>query len=351
MPYKLGIVGYGAMGRWHAEAIERVRGLHLHSVCDITPVCRKDAEKKHGCQTHSDLKPFLQDPELDGVVVATPSHAHVQPVLAALKVGKPVLCDKPLVQNEREAKRLFTAAEKAGVVLMTFQNRRFDPYYKAAKKVITDGKLGKLHDLRLSEWWYNDVMATFGVAGYRPGWRTEAAYGGGVLNDFGPHYVDQLLQLVPQRVTGVHCVLSARRWTMDSDDQFVLSIQFEEGIQAIIEVMMAAHVPMSTVWAITGSDGGFRWEDDAGHFYQRSARGKVKHKLIKPPTGEWDDFYRNFHDLLRGKAEPLVKPNETLRLLRVLDAARRSAVKGKVIPIEDIYAGGTSRRSAAGRRQ
>lgn len=351
MQFNLGIVGYGAMGRWHAEAIQRTRGLRLHSVCDITPACRKDAQKKFDCQTFESLKPFLADDELDAVVVATPSHAHVTPVLAALKADKPVLCDKPLVQTEREAKRLFTAAEKAEQPLITFQNRRFDTYFRTAAKVVQSGQLGRLHDLRVTEWWFNDVMATFGVPGYRPGWRTEAAFGGGVLLDFGPHYVDQLLQLVPQPVTAVHCVLSSRRWAVDTDDQFVLSVQFEDGAQAIIEVLMAAHVPLKTVWAISGSDAGFCWEEKVGVLYRRTTRGKTRQKIVKALPDDWDAFYRNLNDVLRGRAEPLVKPRETLRLMRVLDAARRSARTGKVVPIEDIYADGTARRSPAGRRK
>lgn len=339
------------MGRWHGDAIVRTPGLRLRSVCDITAGCRKDAEKKFGCETFSELGAFLADDQLDAVVVATPSHAHVEPVLAALKSGKTVLCDKPLVQSEREAKRLFSAAEKADRHLITFQNRRFDNYFRTAYKVVQGGKLGQLHELRLSEWWFNDVMATFGVKGYRPGWRTQAAYGGGVLMDFGPHYVDQLLQMVPEPVTAVHCVLNARRWAVDTDDQFVLSIQFESGVQAIIEVMMAAQVPLKTVWAISGSDAGFRWEQDAGTLYRRHANGKMTQKQIKPLPDDWDAFYRNLKNVLSGREEPLVKPSETLRLMRVLDASRRSAERGKVISIDDIYADGASRRPALGRRK
>ena len=339
------------MGRWHAEAIARTRGVRLQSVCDITPLCRKEAQKKYDCQTFDTLKPFLADETLDAVVVTTPSHAHVEPVLAALKAGKAVLCDKPLVQTEREALRLFKAAEKAGRPLFTFQNRRFDSPFRTASKVVHTGKLGKLQDLRVSEWWYNDVMTTFGVPAYRPAWRTEAAYGGGVLMDFGPHFVDQLLQLVPQPVKSVFCVTHSRRWAVDTDDQFVLSIQFEDEIQAVIEVLMAAHVPLKTHWAISGSDAGFCWEDNVGVLYQRQPRGKTKQKALKPVPEDWDSFYRNLRDVLGGKTEPLVQPHETLRLMRVLDAAKRSAKTGKLVAIDDIYADGKPRRSPAGRRK
>ncbi len=338
MALNIGVAGYGAMGRWHTEAIQRTPGLGLRSVFDITPACRRDAAKRYGCAVHDELGSFIADERLDAVVVATPSHAHVEPTLAALRSGKHVMCEKPLVRSEREAKRLFAAAEKAGRCLMTFQNRRFDGPYLTTRKALAAGGLGELQDIRFTEWWYTDAMRTFGVKHYRPAWRTEAAYGGGALYDFGPHFVDQLLLLAPNPVESVYAILNHRRWTTDADDQFILTLRFAGGLVATVEAALAAQTGLSVTWAVNGATGGYRFVDDQGRLSTRSASGKERVRMLRREKDNWDVLYRNFRDVIRAKAEPLVKPRETLRLMRVLDAARRSAESGRVIAIKDEYA-------------
>ncbi|MBN2446584.1 MAG: Gfo/Idh/MocA family oxidoreductase [Phycisphaerae bacterium] len=338
MPLGIGVAGFGAMGRWHANAAQRTSGLKLVSVLDITPTCRKDAAKEHGCDTFAKLDEFVADERLDAVVVATPSNAHVEPVLAALRAGKHVLCDKPLVQTESQARRLFTAAEKAKRLLMTFQNRRLDGHFLTTADVVASGKLGPVQDIRYTEWAYTNLMQTFGVKGYRPGWRSEAAYGGGVLLDFGPHYIDQLLQMVSAPVESVYAIMQHRRWTRDADDQFLTVIRFRGDVTATIEVAHVAHPPIRVCWAINGPDGGYLFENDKGRIYTHTASRKEKVRDVRKKPDDWDGVYRNFRDAILGKAEPMVRPHETLRLMRVLDAIRRSSDSGCVVTLRDEYA-------------
>lgn len=341
MPVRIGVVGFGAMGVWHARAAARLRGLTFHSICDVVPAQREAAAAEFGCAAFGDLRPFVADPELDAVVVATPSHAHGGPIRAALKAGKPVLCEKPLVQTEREACRLFDLAEKHGVTLTTFQNRRYDGHYLTTRKVVESGQLGPLHDIRFCEWVYTDLMKTFGVESYRPGWRSEAAYGGGTLLDFGPHYVDQVLQLLPQPVLSVFAILQRRRWTADADDQFLIVLRCAEDITVSIEVAHAAQVEWRLIWAITGAKGGYRYVDTGGELTSRNDRGAVRQRMLKTAKTDWEALYRNFRDVVQTGAAPLVKPAESLRVLRILDAARRSATTGRAIKVRDIYAPAT----------
>jgi scyllo-inositol 2-dehydrogenase (NADP+) len=347
VPLNFGIAGFGAMGRWHAAAVKQLPGLKLHSVFDITPACRKDAEREIGCPTYGDLKAFLQDDALDAVVIATPSHAHVEPTLAALQAGKAVLCEKPITRTEREAQRLFDAAEKHQRPLMTFQNRRYDGHYRLIQKITAGGDLGEILDVRISDWVFSDLMRTFGVKSFRPGWRSEAAYGGGVLLDFGPHYCDQVLQLVPQPLETVYAVLKSRRWSQDAEDQFLVVLNFAGGVTATIEVMHAAFVRQPLVWRINGTNGGLRVADGVGELVRASGNGRVRTAQRKQPVEDWHALYRNLRDVLKGKAKLAVQPRETLRLMRTLDAVRKSATNGRVVAVDDTYAPRRRRARAA----
>ncbi len=340
MPINVGIVGLGAMGVWHANRVRRLPGYRLHSVCDITAAQREFAEREYGCTTYGELEPFLADERLNLVVVATPSHVHEEPVVAALRAGKHVLCEKPLARTEAEGQRMFEAARSAGRTLMTFQNRRGDPDFLTVAKVVRSGRLGKLWDIRLLRWGWTDLMTTFGIPTYRPGWRREAAFGGGNLLDFGAHYFDQLLLLVPQPIESVFGDLRGRRWTSDADDQFLAVLRTGDGLVAQVEYSQNAHVPVRVEWAVSGERAGFRYEEKQSRLFWHVGVKNEKVRLIRNEREDWDILYRNFRTVLAGRARPAVLPEQTLRLLRVLDAVRESARTGQVVRINDEYAPG-----------
>jgi predicted dehydrogenase len=326
------------MGTWHADRARQLPGFALHSVCDITPAQRQVAERDYGCAAYADLAGFLADDKLDLVVVATPSHAHEIPVVRALAAGKHVLCEKPLARTEAEARRMFAVAARTGRTLMTFQNRRGDSDFLTVQKTVRSGVLGRLQDLRLIRWCWSDLMQTFGVKSYRPGWRSEAAYGGGTLLDFGAHYFDQLLLLLDSPIDTVFAELRGRRWTRDADDQFLAILRTTEGVVAQVEYSQNAHVPVNVEWAVNGSDAGFRYEEKQSYLYARDRRGREKVRPVRNARGDWNTLYRNLRDVFAGRAEPAVQPRQTLRVLRVLDAVRRSARTGCAVKIRDEYA-------------
>jgi predicted dehydrogenase len=336
------------MGVWHAHRARRLPSFKLRSVCDITPARRQVAERDFGCRAYADLGAFLDDDHLDLVVVATPSHAHQRPVVAALRAGKHVLCEKPLARTEAEAAHMFAAAQRAGRTLMAFQNRRGDPDFLTVKKVVASGRLGRLHDIRLIRWSWSDLMVTFGVSSYRPGWRSQAAFGGGTLLDFGAHYFDQLLQLLDSPIETVFGDLRARRWTADADDQFLAILRTADGVVAQVEFALGAQVPVRVEWAISGQDAGFRYDQKLSLVYWHDARGREKSRPVRNGREDWDGPYRNIRAVIAGRAEPAVKPVETLRLMRVLDAVRHSARTSRVVRIKDQFAPRATARVRAG---
>ncbi len=335
------------MGLWHARRVRALPGYTLQSIQDTSAEQRRAAADEFGCPVHESLPEFLADRELDLVVVATPSHAHVEPTIAALKAGKHVLCEKPLARTEAEARRMFAAARQARRTLMTFQNRRWDSDYLTVRKAVASGRLGCLLDIRLIRWGYTNIMQTFGAPGYRPGWRTEASFGGGTLLDFGAHYLDQLLQLVPQPIESVFGDLRGRRWTRNADDQFLVILRTRDGLVAQAEYSQNAHVPVAVEWALNGVKAGFRYDKGESLVFTHDARGCEKVRYVQNASGDWDTAYHNLRAVIERGAPPAIRPQETLRLLRVLDAVRKSARTGRVIRIKDELASGWSGRTAS----
>ena len=221
---------------------------------------------------------------------------------------------------------------------MAFQNRRFDSDFLTARRAVESGELGRIDDIRLIRWAYSRLMSTFGAKEYRPGWRADAAYGGGNLLDWGPHLFDQMLQLIPAPLENVFGDLRARRWSKEVEDQFLAVLRFRGGVVAVVEFAQAPLGELDVSWAISGSDAAFRYENNRGVFYSRNGDDQETLRRVEPAERDWPALWRNMRDVVRDGAEPIVRPRETLRLMRVLDAVRRSSETGQVVAVQDEYA-------------
>ncbi|MFQ6049162.1 MAG: Gfo/Idh/MocA family protein, partial [Phycisphaerae bacterium] len=331
MTIRVGIIGLGKMGQWHARQALQQPGFALHSVFDVTAARRRFARDNLGCAVHARLDSFLDDSQLDLVVVATPSSAHVGPTIAALRAGKHCLVEKPMCTSAAQAERMIAAARKARRSLVVFQNRRLDDYFLTTRKVVESGRLGKIYDLRFVAWNYSRLMQTFGVPEFRPQWRSKARYGGGVLFDFGAHYLDQLLLLCPQPIQDVYGDLRARRWSRDADDHFLAIVRFADGAVAQVETSHSALVAYGASWTINGSDAGYQFANGHGTIYWRSKTGQQRARTVKAIPTCWDRFYRQLRAHLRGAAPPPVRLEQSLRLMKLLDAVRRSARTARLV--------------------
>src|SRR6266853_1394391 len=106
----VGLIGYGAIARGHAESVSAISGLDMRSVCDISPERRELAARDLGVKTYSTADELLRDPDIELVVVGTPPSVHADPVVAALRAGKHVVCEKPFAIAVDEVDRMIDAA-------------------------------------------------------------------------------------------------------------------------------------------------------------------------------------------------------------------------------------------------
>jgi predicted dehydrogenase len=195
---RCGVVGFGAMGRVHAEVLRGHPYFQLVGVTSTTP--RPEAAEALGCRWFDSAEQMLGNGEIDVTVIATPHWDHAPTTLTALRVGLHVVCDKPLTVSVTEADEVLAAAAESRGVLTCVSQSRFEPIFQKVKQLLADGELGQIVRCEMEEsFWRSD--AYYRSNPWRGTWKGE---GGGVLINQGPHVLDRYLWLcgAPQQVTG-----------------------------------------------------------------------------------------------------------------------------------------------------
>jgi len=202
-PLRIGLVGYGFMGRTHSNAYKRVTDFfetEYHPV--LQAVCGRNREKvssfaaQWGYQSvETDWNALVARPDIDLIDIATPNSSHAEIAIAAAAAGKMILCEKPLARNLEEARRMVDAVERAGVANMVWYNYRRVPAVTFAKQIIDEGRLGRIFHYRakfLQDWTISKDLPQGGQAL----WRLDAdAAGSGVTGDLLAHCIDTAIWL------------------------------------------------------------------------------------------------------------------------------------------------------------
>lgn len=191
---RVGLVGYRLMGRAHSHAY---RDYPFYFGTDIVPVMQaiagrneekvKAAADQMGWASYeTDWRRLIERDDIDLIDISTPNHMHAEIAIAAAEAGKHVFCEKPLALTLDEAKQMLDAVNKAGVVHMVCHNYRFAPAVQYAKKLIEEGRLGRIYHIRatfLQDWLMDPQFPLI--------WRLRKEIsGGGTLGDLGAHIID-----------------------------------------------------------------------------------------------------------------------------------------------------------------
>ncbi|WP_129660510.1 Gfo/Idh/MocA family oxidoreductase [Rothia halotolerans] len=149
-PVRLGVIGTGWIGSFHAESIaHRIPGAVLEAVADPRAGAAETVAHPLGTEkVYLEALELIKDPDVEGVVIASPAFTHTDLVVAAAEAGKAVFVEKPMALTLADADRAIGAAAKAGVPLQVGFNRRFATDFAAAKAVVAEGRLGTPQLLR-----------------------------------------------------------------------------------------------------------------------------------------------------------------------------------------------------------
>ena len=185
------IVGYGAVGPVHADAVSRLENAELYAVCDINSERAALAKAKYGCRVYSDFDTMLKDGEIDVVHICTPHYLHAGMAKSALLAGKNVVLEKPVVLTLEEMDELVELAKgRKNKLCVILQNRR-NASVEAAKRLTDSGELGALKGLIGGVYWKRDE-AYYAQDAWRGRWQTE---GGGAIINQSIHMLDMMIHL------------------------------------------------------------------------------------------------------------------------------------------------------------
>ncbi len=323
------VLGLGRMGlESHCNSLAQLDEFDLVAGCDPTPARLQVATEQFRLRGYETFEEMLADADIDLVVVATPSAMHQGHVIKVLEAGKHCLTEKPPAMNVCEWDEMGEAASKAGRTLCCFQNARWNQQQLQVMGLVERGALGELAAIKLINLSYSDVMYSFAVPEYRPGWRTEKRYGGGMLYDFGPHHIDRVLQILDHApVRDVYADLSSGTWSDDVDDGFLVIIRFENGVTAHIEQNVATRAKLST-FIVAGSEATFQ----DGVVRKGEAEKPTEEKLEAIDRNS-DEYYVTLYEHLTRGTPPPVPWEHTRQMMRILDAAFESAETGEVVAL------------------
>jgi myo-inositol 2-dehydrogenase/D-chiro-inositol 1-dehydrogenase len=192
---RLGLIGLGRIGAFHAETLTSLDEVDELVVTDVAPAAIERVVRKYGAEPAASPAELLTS-GVDGVVIAAATDAHPQLILAAVEAGLPVFCEKPVAKGAAEAAEVLKHTRDARVQIG--YNRRFDPGFVAARAAVRSGELGWLHTIRSTT-----MDPAPPPAGY-------IAVSGGIFRDCSVHDFDIIRFVTGREVVEVYATGSAR---------------------------------------------------------------------------------------------------------------------------------------------
>jgi scyllo-inositol 2-dehydrogenase (NADP+) len=339
------MIGYGAIGFEHGTAISNVPGLEYALVCDRNEERLAIARQAFPwVETCTDLTQVAEGPSIDVVIISTPPNTHSAISMQMLRAGKHVVTEKPFCLTTIEADEMIRLAQEHQRALTVYQSRRWDPDYLAIQQVLERETIGDVFHIE-----------TF-IGGYAHPcsyWHSHEPISGGVFYDWGSHYLDWILQLIPDAVVSVRGVEHKRVWhDVTNADHSVVYLRFAGGQEAEFMHSDIAAV-MKPKWYILGTKGAIvghwrketvktrRWSGDLIeerlapseappelYVYTRDMSGAIHEQLLMLPEAPAYAFHRNLANHLH-VGEPLaVLLEESRRNIAVMEAAKLSAERG-----------------------
>jgi len=344
---RAGVIGFGNAGRnFHSAVVDAVPGLELATIVQRSGDAAAQAFPH--VKISRSVEEMLRDETIRLVVVATPNVSHFSLAAQALEADRDVVIDKPFALSTADAAKLIELAHRKKRLISPYQNRRWDGDFLTVKKLLDEGKLGRLvsFESHMDRWRPRPNLDV---------WRDNDRVGGGALYDIGSHLVDQALILfgMPE---AIFADVRTDRDNAILNDAFDLRLYYPR-LTVLLRTTCLACSPAQR-FVIQGTQGSYmKWgldpQEDAlkrgkkfsqPHWGEEPEvdwgkltlddRGTITHTPVQTLPGDYRGYYANVRDVLLGKAPLAVTANQAWHTIRVLELARESSEKRAAVPCD-----------------
>lgn len=328
-------VGFGRSARiHHLPSILENSSLNLAAVYDVNEDAKIEAKEEYGCVAFDSYEDALNAKNIDLAIILTRNNMHAQMACDFLNSGKNVLVTKPMATNTQEAEKMVSAAKNSGKKLLAWLPGRWGNDLKRLSEIIDDGTIGKVFMVR----------RCFNSFGRRCDWQTKTEFGGGYTLNWGPHLIDQPIQLIGEKIHTVYGVTKKIINPGDAEDMFYAVMQTVSGVTIISEYNVCADI--SYDWIVQGDKGTITIKGSEIIVHEALQpeiinptvyRDNVDFRVSKEELHAEKDLadsniiYEHIADVLEGKADYKVALDSALELIKIIDAVKESSKTNKII--------------------
>lgn len=328
---RVALIGAGYIAHYHARGLQSIPGAELTAVAARTLDSAKNFAQKYGIQeATSDALSLVESDDIDAVIISTPNKFHAPYAIEFLKNGKDVFLEKPMAMNAREGLQVKEVADANDRIVMVGHMWRFDTDVNFVRKILDEGKLGKIVKTK-----GYGIHENWGPSGW---FVQKELAGGGALADMGVHAIDTARYLIgdPKPVK-VYAKIGTFYGDYDVDDSGIVMISWDNGAESIIESgWWQPH--MDGPEAGTGLFGTKGYASVFPTFLELKTGGvpaKVEPKLPEREEhceqGMYTRQMEHFIECVRERKQPVPGVAEGLVILDIVDAAYQSAKTGEVV--------------------
>jgi scyllo-inositol 2-dehydrogenase (NADP+) len=345
-PVKTGLASFGMSGIvFHAPLTHTNKSFELVKILERSK--SESREKYPEAKMARSFNELCKDDTIELIIVNTPDNTHYELAKKALEAGKHVVVEKPFTQKYAEGMELAALADKKGLVLSVFHNRRWDGDFLTVRKILAEGLLGRLVEYEA----HFDRYRNFIQDGT---WKEDPSTGVGTLYNLGSHLIDQALSLFGKPL-GVTADVRIQRTGGKIDDSFELWLAYPDikvtlcggylvrepgprytlhgtegsylkwGIDPQEEDLKQGKLPNASYWG--------KEERENWGLLHTGTNGTVFRDKYETIPGNYNEFYNDIFDAIRTRRSPKVTAEQAAFVIRVIEAAFESVEKKKTISL------------------
>ena len=345
-PIKTALLSFGMSGKvFHTPFISIHKGFQLMGAWERS---KKSMQEIYpGVTSYSTLESILTDDDIELVIVNTPNYTHYEYAKAALLAGKNIVVEKAFTSTSAEAVELKLLSEKMGKKISVFQSRRWDSDFKTVKKIKDANLLGEVVEAALS---YERFKPVIGLKQHKEA----AGPGAGLLNDLGPHLIDQALVLfgMPQ---ALFASVRTTRENSKVDDWFELQLFYPACIVTLKSGMFVREpLPAFVLHGTKGSfiksrgdvqeaallagnkptvsDWGMEPNNESGYLYT-DKDGIITKEKITTEQGNYYYYYDEVYKAITNNTAMPVTCNDGINVMKLIEAAVKSNEEKRVVEL------------------